>query len=99
MCVLGLVAIATVYVRAPRAHLYDVIGLSLSILANIFSSNRSVSPEAGPRAEGLETVFLYIMPITSIYHFTFMYSNISLMQVSNETLLIGEIIYMSYFHF
>ena len=35
MCVLGLVAIATVHVRAPRAHLYDVIGLSLSIFANL----------------------------------------------------------------
>ena len=35
----------------------------------------------------------------SIYPFTFMYSKISLMQVSDETLLIGEIIYMSYFHF
>ena len=38
------------------------------IRPNIFSSNRSVSPEADPRAEGLETVFLYIMPITSSYH-------------------------------
>ena len=55
------------------------IGLQHYVLTNIFSSNRSVSPEAGPRAEGLETVFLYIMPITSIYHFTFMYPQISLM--------------------
>ena len=69
------------------------------LLHNIFSSNRPVSPEAGPRAEGLEIVFLYIMPIASIYHFTVMYSKICSMQVSNETLLIGEIIHMSYFHF
>ena len=62
----------------------------------------SVQMRSGSRRQRQEIqkpVFLYVMPLTSIYHFTFMYSNISLMQVSNETLLIGEIIYMSYFHF
>ena len=61
------------------------------------SQLRSLSPSSAPRVQ--ETVSLYIMPITSFCHFTFLYPQVSLMQTYNQMLSIGESFQWVIFYF